>query len=398
MRILFVAPYVPSPIRVRPYQWIRALSRLGQEVELVALQPPEDRWLAEVPAREFCTTLRVFPLGRVRTVANAAAAVPRALPLQAAYSVHPEAERYITARAKANDVVHVEHLRGAMLTRGVEGVPRVIDAVDSITRLFEQASTQARSWKHRLMARVDLARTRQFEADLPRRFDRVVVSSVRDASAFGGLVDAEASSRVVAVPNGVDLEHFRPHDRPADPATVLFTGKMSYHANAAAALRLVQQIMPLVWRRRPDARVVLAGKDPSPAIQALARDSRVSVTGFVADLRPSFWAATAVVAPLVYGTGIQNKVLEAMACGIPVVASPKACEGIRAVEGRDLFVGTTDEDLARHVIALLGDGDARRRIGLEGRRYVAANHDWYDMGRRLIGVYEEARASRRRCA
>ncbi len=98
---------------------------------------------------------------------------------------------------------------------------------------------------------------------------------------------------------------------------------------------------------------MIAGKDPSPAVQALRQDGRVTVTGFVSDLRPYFWSATVVVAPLVYGTGIQNKVLEAMACGIPVVASPSACDGIGAIAGGDLLIGSDDERLAAHVVTVL---------------------------------------------
>lgn len=398
MRILFVAPYVPSPIRVRPYQWIRALARLGHRVDLVALQPPEDRWLPNVPVRDCCASVEIVGLSRLRTLLNGAAAVPRNLPLQAAYSLHPAAERAIAAKAaRGYDVVHVEHLRGSLLTRRVRGVPQVIDAVDSITSLFEQTKHQAPSLKHRLVARADLHRTRQFEATLAGRFERLVVSSARDAAVFTSL-DPSRAGQVIALPNGVDLEHFRPAGRPCDPATVLFTGKMSYHANEAAALRLVQAIMPLVWRRRPDVRVVLAGKDPGAAIRLMSGDPRVTVTGFVEDLRGYFWSATAVVAPLVYGTGIQNKVLEAMACGVPVVASPNACGGIGAVAGRDLLVGSDDEEIVEHVLTLVNRPAVRRGLAEAGRRYVAAHHDWQDLARRLIGVYEEAGAALRRCA
>jgi glycosyltransferase involved in cell wall biosynthesis len=398
MRILFVAPYVPSPIRVRPYQWIRALSRLGQQIRLVALQPPEDSWLAHVPVQECCESVEVFPLSRFRTLLNAAGAVPRNLPLQAAYSLHSAVEQFVAKQAMDCDVVHVEHLRGALLARRVSGVPQVIDAVDSITALFEQASLQAPSWQHRLMARTDLRRTMKFEASLATRFDRVVVSSARDAAAFQRLGENGNSDRVIPLPNGVDLEYFQPGLRMPDEAAVLFTGKMSYHANEAAALRLVQQIMPRVWNECPEAKVVIAGKDPSPALRLLSQDPRVTVTGFVDDLRPLFWAATVVAAPLPYGTGIQNKVLEAMACGAPVVASPKACEGIGATAGRDLLIGEDDEQLARQLLQVIRSVDVRRQLGLSGRRYVTAHHDWYEMGRRLIDVYETARAARRRCA
>jgi glycosyltransferase involved in cell wall biosynthesis len=399
MRILFVSPYIPSPIRVRPYQWIRALARLGHRVRLVALRPPEDRWLADVPVRDCCESVTVFPLSRRRTLANAVWALPRRLPLQAAYSLHEDAELAVAAESAQCDVVHVEHLRGALLARRLPptGPPRVIDAVDSITTLFEQTLAHAPNWRHRLMAKADLPRTRVFEAGLPRLFDRVVVSAPGDATRFRTLSGAGDAARIAALPNGVDLDHFRSGGRAPDPGTVLFTGKMSYHANAAAAVRLVERVMPRVWQERPDARVVIAGKDPGPAIRRLARDSRVTVTGFVDDLRPLFWSATLVAAPLVYGAGIQNKVLEAMACGVPVVASPTACDALSAVPGQDLLVGRDDGELARHTLALLASEGLRRAVAGHGRRYVSVHHDWSRLASALVGVYESAGAARR-CA
>ena len=116
------------------------------------------------------------------------------------------------------------------------------------------------------------------------------------------------------------------------------------------------------------------------------------------DLRPLFWSATVVAAPLVYGTGIQNKVLEAMACGAPVVASPKACEALSVLNGRELLVGEDDDQFARQMLLVIRDAGVRTQIAWEGRRYVVAHHDWYEMGRRLISVYEDVRTARRRCA
>lgn len=401
MKVLFVAPYIPSPIRVRPYQWIRALARNGHVVRLIALQPPEDAWVRDVPVRDVCESVHVFPIGRARTLGNALAAVPRDLPLQAAYSIHREMEEFVAREARHCDVVHVEHLRGSLLARRVRAVPRVLDAVDSISALFEQTQRQAVSWKHRLMARADLGRTRRFEHSLSRTFDRVIVSSGRDAAAFRQLEaipPVDSSANVVALPNGVDLDYFQPVRQPCTPATVLFTGKMSYHANEAAAIRLVTGIMPRVWARHPEARVVIAGKDPGPRVRRLAVDNRISVTGFVNDLRPCFSSATVVMAPLVYGTGIQNKILEAMSCGVPVVASPQAREGLGALDGQDLLVGQSDEDLARCAANVISDSGLREGLAANARRYVAAHHDWSELGERLAEVYDEARAAGRRCA
>jgi glycosyltransferase involved in cell wall biosynthesis len=398
MRVLFVSPYVPSPIRVRPYQWIRALAKHGHRIHLIALQPPEDRWVGDPPVRGCCERATVFPLGRVRTLVNAAAAVPRDLPLQAAYSAHAEAERFVASEAALCDIVHVEHFRGSRLARHVRGTPCVIDAVDSITALFEQAVRHAPAWQQRLIARLDLARTRRFEAALPLSFERTIVSSARDAAMLRRLSGVQASDRIVTVPNGVDLEYFRPAQNVDQANTVLFTGKMSYHANEAAALRLGERLMPLIWQLCPEARLVIAGKDPSTSVRRLAQDPRVTVTGYVDDLRPFFAKAAVVIAPLEYATGIQNKVLEAMACGVPVVASPAACDGIQATPARDLLVGHDDGELAHHAVALLRSQSYRTEIGLSGRRFVAKHHDWFEMAGRVGAVYEAACAGHRRCA
>ncbi|MEQ1907637.1 MAG: glycosyltransferase [Vicinamibacterales bacterium] len=394
MRVLFVSPYIPSLVRIRPYQWIRTLCRLGHTVHLIAVRPPEDSWLEDVPVREWCASVSVFPLERTATLRNAVAAVPRGVPLQAAYSHHPEAEAAVAAAARQCDVVHVEHLRGAVLADAVSDTPRVLDAVDSIAALFEQARTRATSWKHRLMASVDVGRTRRFEGQLARRFDRVVVASTRDAAVFHSLSPASARERIVSIPNGVDAEYWQPDIQRSSAKTILFTGKMSYHANETAALRLLGRIMPIVWRSLPDAHVVLAGLDPSPDVRAHAADSRVTVTGYVPDLRPHFHAARLVMAPLEYGVGIQNKVLEAMASGVPVVASNAACEGIGAVPDRDLLAGETDEELAAHAVALFGDEHRRQALARSGRRYVVANHDWVTLSQRLVAVYQDACAMR----
>lgn len=389
MRVLFVSPYVPSLVRIRPYQWIRTLHRLGHAVHLIAVRPPEDRWLSDVPVREWCASVSVFPLERSATLRNALTAVPRGLPLQAAYSHHPAAEAAIADAARHCDVVHVEHLRGVVLADAVRDTPRVLDAVDSIAVLFEQARTRATSWKHRLMASADVGRTRRFEGRFAGRFSRVIVSSARDASAFKTL-SPNASDRIVTIPNGVDADYWTPMNDRSSAVTILFSGKMSYHANETAAVRLVRRIMPLVWNTRPDIKVMLAGLDPGPAVQALAADSRVTITGYEPDLRPRFAAATIVVAPLEYGVGIQNKVLEAMAAGVPVVASRAACEGISAADGRDLLSGDTDEQLAAHAVGLLSAETRRTALAANGRRYVSNHHDWLTLGRRLVSVYGDA--------
>jgi glycosyltransferase involved in cell wall biosynthesis len=293
-------------------------------------------------------------------------------------------------RPPSFDVVHIEHLRGAVLGAAVEGVPKVYDAVDCISLLFERTWRQAPGWRHRLMAGVDLGRTRRFEGRIVGEMDGVLVSSPEDRDALAKLCLPQFAHRINVIPNGVDLDYFRPADGAEAPTTngnVVFSGKMSYHANIAAALDLAQTIMPHVWEVCPGVHLTIAGKDPPASLKALERDPRIHVTGTVPDLRPILAGAAVVACPLRYGAGIQNKVLEAMALGRPVVVSAQAAAALNAVPGRDLLLGKDPTEFAQHIIRLLNDPDLRRTVGQAGRRYVEAHHRWDDVAGRLEECY-----------
>ena len=190
------------------------------------------------------------------------------------------------------------------------------------------------------------------------------------------------------LPNGVDLTYFRPDpavDR--EPATLIISGKMSYHANVTMAFRLVDDIMPLVWSKRPDAKVVIVGKDPPKDIQQLAEHPAIDVTGTVADIRPYIQKSTVAVAPITYGAGIQNKVLEAMACATPVVADTKVTGSIQAEDGRDFLVADDAQGYAAQILDLLADSDRRQRIGRNGREFVETHHHWPRISKQLEEIY-----------
>jgi glycosyltransferase involved in cell wall biosynthesis len=302
------------------------------------------------------------------------------------------------------DVIQVEHLRGvrygltikARLERCGVRLPVIWDSVDSISLLFRQAMKSSSSAISRQASRFELRRTEQYEAWLVRQFGRVVVTSLADKQALAQLAGLEADGGPVSVlKNGVDLDYFRPvlPERRAG-AGIVISGKMSYHANVAMALSFVQEIMPLVWDRLPNTKVTIVGKDPPKQVWALARDSRISVTGTVDDIRPYLQTATLAAAPVAYGAGIQNKVLEAMACGAPVVSSPQAVSALDCLPGRDLLVARDPADFSQAILGLLGDPVRRIELGQAGRRYVERQHNWEEIAGQLEEIYLEELRSR----
>ncbi len=393
LRILFITPYLPSLIRVRPYNWIKYLARQGHQITLLALEPSGEDGSGLDDLRTWCHEVHLVSLPRWRPFGNALRAIPSKTPLQAAYSRSPEMAALIRqTQAKTKfEVVHVEHLRGSELSQAVNGLPIVFDSVDSITLLFERVLSEGPNWRSRFLAWLDLARTRHYEASLLNRFARVLVTSPLDKEALAKISTSpvETAHRLVVLPNGVDLDYFRPLDIPLEPATVVFTGKMSYHANIAAALDLATKVMPLVWQKIPTARLIIAGKDPSPQLHALAADRRIEITGTVPDLRPYLAKAVVSVTPIRYGVGIQNKVLEAMAMATPVVSSPQAISALQLRDQEGVLVAETPTAMSEAILRLITDETLRQQVGQAGRRYVETYHDWNVITENLVAVYQE---------
>jgi len=395
MNILFISAYVPSRIRVRSYSFIKALARRGHQITLVCGATTDDSAAID-ELQQICHRVVAVEVSKSQMIANALRALPGELPFQAALSSGPPllgAVQYEVMNHQY-DVAHIEHLRAAALSAALQGLPTVLDAVDSISLLFERAFRHNPGFKSRAMALLDLARTRRYEANYTIRYDQVLVSSPEDAWALRELTrfaDGEvALDTLHVVANGVDLDYFQPQSVERLPETLVFSGKMSYHANSAAALFLAQEIMPLVWAQRPDVKLTIAGSAPPREIQALSTDPRIAVTGYVADLRPHLAQATLAVTPLRYGVGIQNKVLEAMAMATPVVAARQVTQALQTQENCDLLLAQEAPEYAHAILALLDDTSLRLLLGRAGRRYVERYHNWDSAAAHLETLYTAA--------
>jgi glycosyltransferase involved in cell wall biosynthesis len=404
MRLLYVVPYTPSPIRVRPWELARSLAAAGHDLTIATLYggATDRAWLRSLEDQGIGVLAR--PLGRSRALSNCLRASWSGRPIQAEICWLPvlwrDIRQWIAARPP--DALWVEHLRGARYGEAlleerarVGGKwPVVWDSVDCITLLFSQARRLARSPRGRLMAAVDLARTRDYEGRWPARFDRVVVAAPGDRDALVELAGgAMPASHVAVVPNGVDLERFRTSPHPRPPGRLLFTGKLSYHANDAAARFLLESIMPRIWSEDPAAVLTLAGAEAGRQLRraASSQGARVRLTGWVEDLAPEFGAATLALAPLLYGVGVQNKVLEAMATATPVVATPVAAGALDAVPGVEILIAEGADEFARQALELLRNPHQAAAVGYAGHDYVARHHRWHDSARACAGVLDQAR-------
>jgi glycosyltransferase involved in cell wall biosynthesis len=288
------------------------------------------------------------------------------------------------------DIVHVTSGRLAGLASSLAGQPAVLGALDAMHLNVEARALVASGLRRRLL-RVEAGRVRRFEATQYRAFDRIVVVSDADRAA---LHEVDPSLDIRVIPNGVDADLFSPDPRATvDSRRIVFTGVMSYAPNVLAAEFLAREIFPRVRREWPEARLVIVGRSPSPRVLALRDLPSVEVTGEVPDLRDSIREGRVFACPMTSGTGIKNKLLEAMACGVPCVVTPLALQGLDVSPGEHLLVGADAEELADHIVSVLVDDDLATRLGAAARQYVCSGHDWSAVARAYVSVWADAKAA-----
>lgn len=283
------------------------------------------------------------------------------------------------------DVIHV---LGQLAALGDEfaGRPAVLAALDAWHLNYEAKVLAERGLRRRL-ASANAKAMRRFEATEYRRFNRVVVVSEQDASALKGL---DPSLEVSVVTNGVDVERYTaPSGNMRDPDLALFTGVLNYPPNVTAADLLARRIMPRVRATCPEARLAIVGRSPPPRVTALGELEGVEVVGDVPEIRTWLSRAGIYVCPMVSGSGIKNKLLEALANGLGCIATPLATQGLSVTHGREVLVGSDEEELARHMVTLLKDPNAASALGRAGQRYVIENHSWVAVGRAYEHIYRE---------
>jgi polysaccharide biosynthesis protein PslH len=284
------------------------------------------------------------------------------------------------------DVVHTTMGHLAAFSDRLAGCATVVAPLDA-WHLNYAAEIPVAGRARRWLLRSDLARMRRFERKQYRRFGRVVVVSEDNARA---LRELDPTLDVRVIPNGVDRERFSPRLAAArDPNLVLFTGVMSYAPNVTAATFLARRIMPMVRRAHPSARLAIVGRAPAESVRALAGLDGIDVVGEVPDMGAWLNRGRVYACPMLTGSGIKNKLLEALATGLPAVVTSRALAGLAVTPGRDLLVGNDEDELGAHLVHVLADDEAAEALGRAGREYVTMHHSWEAVGRAYERLYAE---------
>lgn len=383
MRLLVVLSRMPYPLekgdKLRAYHLVKRLAK-HNEVYLFCLSDQRTKPEHEEHLRGFCKHLQVVHIPWWRIILRMVGAPFSRLPFQVSYFHHGHAQRAFDEVISSFKPDHVlcQLVRTTEYVRDRYSLPKTLDYMDTLSKGMERRT--GNTWRpFRFLLKAETRRLIRYENLMFDLFDNQVIISAQDRD----LLYHPDRDRMVVVPNGVDTTYFTPRST-EKKYDLLFTGNMNYPPNIDSVLFLVHKVLPLVLAERPDVKLLIAGVDPDQRVRKLAvQYPQVTVSGWVKDIRDSYASARIFVAPMQIGTGLQNKLLEAMAMGIPCITSDLANNAIVATPGEAILIGHEPEEYARHIIHLLDHPEEREQLARNGNAFVCRTFDWDRAAERL---------------
>lgn len=388
MKILFIASRFPYPLvqgdRLRTYHFLRLLSERHEITLVVPLKNNQE--LKNLPViNSFCSHIVTIKSSLISRFFSLVRIPFTNLPIQVIYFLNHKLYKGVREILAQNDfdLIHVQLARMAPLTEKCQKVPKVLDFIDALSLNMKRRSIQEKGIK-RLLFNYEYVRMKEYEQDLIKKFDQLIITSEIDREAIGDFETLQV------IPNGVDFNTFPFVLSGREPNTIIFTGNMGYFPNINAVQYFSQEIFPLVKKVIPQAQFIVVGPNIPHEVRQQLLQPGITVTGFVENVHDYIRKASVSVAPMRSGSGIQNKVLEAMSTGTPIVATPFAIGALPVESGRHMLIAADAKEFSESVIRLLISPTLHKHISEQARLLVEQDFDWNNSVELLESAYEKS--------
>lgn len=389
-----MVPYPPDDgLRIRSFNILKEMVNRGYEVTLLCFTNNETK---NVEALGNCLGINVITLFSERTghshpVTRIILSIFSKKPFYVRYYWHPRFNRAVKElTGKVNfDLLFV--FNSCLVLSGLDiNLPRIHDAVDSQVLSCLGGFKNSKSLVHRLYYYLEYKKWAKVHREIYPLYDYLLVTARRDAD----VVSSYPDTNVITISNGIDTSYFKPLHLEGIPLSMLFVGIMDARSNSDAALYFIKEIYPRIKQRIPMARVYIVGRNPPMSLARMHDGQNIFVTGYVEDVRPYLDRCQVVVCPLRMATGIQNKILEAMAMNKPIVTTKIGVGGIEGYAEQDIIVADDVEDFAQRVIELFTNRELLQKTGKGGREFVEKNYTWASAGNKIDRLIKELVKSR----
>ncbi len=382
MRIFVLLSRIPYPLekgdKLRAYHQIKQLSK-NNEIVLCALNPISkiDKQKAFSKLQPYCRSINFIDIPVFSRLFNMFRALFNGTPFQTGYFYSSKAQKEVNRLIDTYkpDHLYCQFIRTTEYFKNID-IPKTVDYQDVLSFGMKRRMEKASFFK-KLIFKIEYKRLVTYEAKVFDIFDNKTIISEPDKQ----LINHPDKEKIVVVPNGVDHDFFEPVKKEKE-YDIVFTGNMAYPPNIDASEFLVNEIMPLVWEKYPRVTLQLAGASPARRVQNLSNE-KVTVTGWLDDIRDAYSSSKIFIAPMRIGTGLQNKLLEAMSMKIPAITTQLANDALCAKNGEEILVGNSSKELSDHILALLSDSELYEKLTNGGYNFVHVNHSWENATEKL---------------
>lgn len=390
MKILLITSRLPYPPyrgdKLKIFNLIKQLSKMGHDITLISFIASKDEEQHLTTLKQYCSEVKAIYLPVWKSVLNCFWNIFSDKPFQVTYYTSKSFKRQIENEFKTKhfDIVHVHLIRMAQYMKDFR-IPRILDLTDAGSLYLERFLKTKKQIIYKFLLKTELTRLRKYEKIL-ELFDKSLVCSDVDKTF---LLNHAPKAKIDILYNGIDLEYFTKNQEiKPEPHRIIFTGNMSYFPNIDGIIYFVNEIFPLIKRQLQEATLFIVGKDPPSKIRKLARND-ITITGYVSNIKDYYLNASVAIAPIRFGAGTLNKILEPMALGVPVVTSNLGVEGLPLQAGRDLLIADTPEGFANAVVEVLKDTDKQYYLSENAKNIVRSLYDWKIIAEQLESYYKE---------
>jgi len=375
MKIFVLLPRIPYPLekgdKLRAFNQIKQLAK-HNEIVLCALN--DDAKVNEQDAfralQPYCQSINFIKFNKAQILLGLVRAFFKGLPMQCGYFFNRKAAKKVNSLIAKHkpDLLYGQLLRTAEYIRHRD-IPKAIDYQDIFSYGMKRRADIA-SFITRPVFNMEYRRLKRFEAITFDDFDVKTIISEPDRDLF----PHEHRNEILIIPNGVDHDYFKPQER-EKKFDLVFTGNMSYPPNVNAVDYLANEILPIVWKTLPETKLYIAGATPDPKVKKAASE-KIIVSGWLDDIRDAYAQSRVFIAPMRIGTGLQNKLLEAMSMRLPAITSPLANASLGAKPNEEILIGSNAEEMAKNIITLLTDKEKAEHIAQAGFDFTNKVYDW----------------------
>lgn len=374
MKLFVLLPRIPYPLekgdKLRAYNQVKQLSK-HNEIVLCALNDKNvDEQKAFQSLQPYCSSINFIKINKLQILWGLIRAFFKGWPMQCGYFYNRKAAKKVDALIKKHqpDMLFGQLVRVAEYIRHKD-IPKTMDYQDVFSYGIKRRRDIA-NFIAKPVFNMEYKRLCRYEKTVFDEFDIKTIISEPDRN----LIPHPKKDEILIIPNGVDHEFFKPRQEEKQ-YDIVFTGNMSYPPNVNAVEYLANEILPIVWKTLPGTKMYIAGATPDPKVKKVASDC-ILVSGWLDDIRDAYAQSRVFIAPMRIGTGLQNKLLEAMSMGLPAITTPLANASLGAKPGEEILIGTTADELAQHIITLLIDTSKAQQIAQAGFDFTNRVYDW----------------------